>query len=164
MLQNERQIGDYAGTSFEAFFARRGSPFQVQFTQVVRRSYITVKVSRCSAYQQVRGRVPTTRHFVTDTTSSRVAEGSQFQRFHWQLPIAQRGDDSIWVMVDRLTKSAHFWSVRATHSVDSLAQIYVRKIVRLHEVPDSLVAARVSVFYNQILEELPDGRWQSVST
>jgi len=78
--------------------------------------------------------------------------------------MTQRGDDSIWVMVDRLTKSAHFWSVRATHSVDSLAQIYVREIVRLHEVPDSLVAARVSVFYIQILEELPDGRWQSVST
>ena len=41
------------------------------------------------------------------------------------LPRTRRGNDSIWVIVDRLTKSAHFLPVRATHSANTLAQIYV---------------------------------------
>ena len=58
----------------------------------------------------------------------------------------KRGHDSIWVIVDRLTKSAHFLPVRTTHSAEALAQLYVREIVRLHEVPNYIVSVRGSVF------------------
>jgi len=62
------------------------------------------------------------------------------------LPRTRRGHDSIWVIVDRLTKSAHFLPVRTTHSAEILAQLYVREIVRLHGVPDSIISDRESVF------------------
>ena len=48
------------------------------------------------------------------------------------LPRSRDGYDSIWVIVDRLTKSAHFLLVKATYSVAKLAKLYVKHIVCLH--------------------------------
>ncbi|XP_043817392.1 uncharacterized protein LOC122725037, partial [Manihot esculenta] len=58
------------------------------------------------------------------------------------LPATSNRLDSIWVIVDRLTKSAHFIPVRSGYSVDKLAQVYVDEIVRLHGVPVSIVLDR----------------------
>ncbi|XP_043811986.1 uncharacterized protein LOC122723547, partial [Manihot esculenta] len=58
------------------------------------------------------------------------------------LPATSNRLDSIWVIVDRLTKSAHFIPVRSNYSVDKLAQVYVDAIVRLHGVPVSIVSDR----------------------
>lgn len=46
----------------------------------------------------------------------------------------QWGSDTIWVVVDRLTKSAHFIPMRVSDSVDYIADLYIREIVRLHGV------------------------------
>ena len=43
--------------------------------------------------------------------------------------------DSIWVIVDRLTKFAHFIPVKMTYNAEKLAKIYISEIVRLHGVP-----------------------------
>ena len=53
------------------------------------------------------------------------------------LPRTQRGHDSIWVIVDRLTKSAHFIATNNTCSLERYAQLYVDEIVRLlaHQCP-----------------------------
>ncbi|KAJ8769788.1 hypothetical protein K2173_007648 [Erythroxylum novogranatense] len=58
------------------------------------------------------------------------------------LPRTPRQHDAIWVIVDRLTKSAHFLPVRENNTLDQLAQKYVAKIVRLHGVPVSIVSDR----------------------
>jgi len=50
-----------------------------------------------------------------------------------------RGYDSIWVIVVRLTKCAHFLSINQKMSIDKLVELYVREIVRLHGVPTSMV-------------------------
>ena len=50
-------------------------------------------------------------------------------------PLSQHGNDTIWVIMDRLTKSAQFLPMRMTHSMKKLAQLYVDEIVRLHGVP-----------------------------
>ena len=47
------------------------------------------------------------------------------------LPRTQRGSDAIWVVVDRLTKSAHFIPMRVRDSVDHLADLYIRDIVTI---------------------------------
>ena len=54
-----------------------------------------------------------------------------------------RRHDSIWVIVDRLTKSAHFLSVRVTYKLDKLAEVYVRKIVCLYRVPKSITPIKI---------------------
>ena len=51
------------------------------------------------------------------------------------LPFTQKKHDSIWVIIDRLTKSTHFIPVRIDYSMDQLAKLYVDEIVRLHGVP-----------------------------
>ena len=51
------------------------------------------------------------------------------------LPRSRDGYDSIWVIMGRLTKSAHFLPVKATYSVVKLAKLYVKHIVCLHGVP-----------------------------
>ena len=58
------------------------------------------------------------------------------------LPRSPRGSDAIWVVVDRLTKSAHFLPMRVTDSIDSLSRLYIREIVKLHGVPVSIVSDR----------------------
>ena len=47
--------------------------------------------------------------------------------------------DAIWVIVDRLTKSAHFLAVRMTFTLEEFYWLYIRGIVRLHGVPVSIV-------------------------
>ncbi|PKI50469.1 hypothetical protein CRG98_029152 [Punica granatum] len=63
-----------------------------------------------------------------------------------RLPRSRRGHDSIWVIVDRLTKSAHFLRVKTTFGADQLAQLFIKEIVRLHGVPVSIVSDRGSYF------------------
>ena len=54
------------------------------------------------------------------------------------LPLTGRKHDSAWVVVDQLTKSAHFLPVRIDYSLDKLAELYINEIVRLHGIPISI--------------------------
>ena len=56
------------------------------------------------------------------------------------LPLTQRKHDSIWVIVDKLTKSAHFIPIKIDYSLDRLVELYMDEIVRLHGVPLSIVS------------------------
>ena len=58
------------------------------------------------------------------------------------LPLTGRKHDSVWVVVDRLTKSAHFLPVRTDYSLDKLAELYIKEIVRLHGIPVSIISDR----------------------
>ena len=58
------------------------------------------------------------------------------------LPRTQRGNDAVWVIVDRLTKFTHFIPMCTSDSVERLAELYIREIVRLHGVPVTIVSDR----------------------
>ncbi|XP_070004701.1 uncharacterized protein [Nicotiana sylvestris] len=58
------------------------------------------------------------------------------------LPNSRRKFDSIWVIVDRLTKSAHFLPVRTTYSAEDYTRLYIKEIVWLHGVPLSIISDR----------------------
>nr|GFB97070.1 hypothetical protein [Tanacetum cinerariifolium] len=58
------------------------------------------------------------------------------------LPWTQRRHDAIWVVVDRLTKSAHFLPIRKDYSVSRLAEIFQQEIVQLHGTPSVIVSDR----------------------
>nr|GEW80437.1 putative reverse transcriptase domain-containing protein [Tanacetum cinerariifolium] len=62
------------------------------------------------------------------------------------LPRTPRGHDSIWVIVDRLTKSAHFLPMNKTDSMEKLTQLYLKEIVCRHGVPLSIISDRDSRF------------------
>ncbi|KAA3473692.1 integrase [Gossypium australe] len=58
------------------------------------------------------------------------------------LPLTPTKKDSVWVIVDRLTKSAHFIPVWVDYPLQKLAKLYVVEIVRLHGVPVSIISDR----------------------
>ena len=57
--------------------------------------------------------------------------------------------DSIWVIVDRLTKSAHFLPVRTNYLGEDYAKIYIEEIVRFHGSPVSIIFDRGTQFSSQ---------------
>lgn len=62
--------------------------------------------------------------------------------FMLRLPRGKKGNDAIWVIVDRLTKFALFLPMRMIDSMDKLAKLYVNEVVRLHGVPVSIVSGK----------------------
>jgi hypothetical protein len=74
------------------------------------------------------------------------------------LPLTPRKHDSIWVIVDRLTKTSHFIPVHTTYSAERYAEIYIDLIVRLHGVPKTILSDRgtqfVARFWAQVHESL----------
>ena len=69
-------------------------------------------------------------------------------------PLTQQKHDFVWMIVDRLTKSAHFIPVRIDYSMDRLAKLYVDEIVRLHGVLLSIVSDRDQRFTSRFWKEL----------
>ena len=69
------------------------------------------------------------------------------------LPHTQAGYDSIWVIVDRLTKVAHFIPVKTTYSSAKLAELYMSRIVCLHGVP-KIMLDRGSQFMSKFWKKL----------
>jgi hypothetical protein len=70
------------------------------------------------------------------------------------LPRTQAGDDSIWVIVDQLTKVAHFITVKTTYSGAKLAELYMSRIMCLHGVPKKIVSDRDSQLASKFWEKV----------
>ncbi|KAA3484375.1 DNA/RNA polymerases superfamily protein [Gossypium australe] len=99
-------------------------------------------VSKCLVCQQVN---------VVHQVPSGLLQPIMIPKWKWdkvtmnfvsRLPLTPRKKDTIWVVVDRLTKSAHFIPVGSDYSLDKLAKLYISEIVRLHGVPMSIVSDR----------------------
>jgi transposase InsO family protein len=70
------------------------------------------------------------------------------------LPRTTKGYDCIWVIVDRLTKIAHFLRVKTDHSVAVYAPLYIACILSLHGVPKTIVSDRGPQFVAKFWEAL----------
>jgi hypothetical protein len=82
------------------------------------------------------------------------------------LPRTPRGYDSIWVIVHRLTKLAHFVPVKTTYKVSQLAELYITRIVSLHGVPKKIVSDSRSQFISRFwksFHENMDTKWHFCS-
>jgi hypothetical protein len=70
------------------------------------------------------------------------------------LPQTSQKHDSIWVIIDRLTKVAHFLPVHTTYTAKKYAEIYLEKIIRLHGVPKTIISDRGAQFVARFWEQL----------
>ncbi|GKC98275.1 putative reverse transcriptase domain-containing protein [Tanacetum coccineum] len=66
--------------------------------------------------------------------------------FITRLPRTSSGHDAIWVIVDRLTKSAHFLAIHDDYKMERFARLYINEIVARHGVPVSIISDRDSRF------------------
>ncbi|GJU92742.1 putative reverse transcriptase domain-containing protein [Tanacetum coccineum] len=71
-----------------------------------------------------------------------------------KLPRRSSGYDTIWVIMDRLTKSAHFLPIREDYKMDKLARIYINEIVARHGVPVSIILDRDGRFASHLWQAL----------
>ena len=91
-------------------------------------------VSRCLTYQQVKAKHQKPAGKIQPLPIPVWKWDKITMDFVTGLPRTWRQHDAIWVIVDRLTKSAHFLPVSNDDPLDKLAQLYVEEIVRLHGV------------------------------
>ncbi|GJT31066.1 putative reverse transcriptase domain-containing protein [Tanacetum coccineum] len=76
--------------------------------------------------------------------------------FVTKLPRTSSGHDTIWVIVDRLTKSAHFLSMREDYKMDRLARLYLNEIVARHVVPISIISDHNSGFTSRLSQSIQE--------
>ncbi|KAI3726792.1 hypothetical protein L1987_66598 [Smallanthus sonchifolius] len=74
--------------------------------------------------------------------------------FITKLPRTSSGHDSIWVIVDRLTKSAHFLPIREDFKMEKLAKLYMNEVITRHGVPVSIISDRDSRFTSRFWKSL----------
>jgi len=103
-------------------------------------------VARCIVCQQVK---------IEHQRPAGLLEPLEIPQWKWEqismdfvggLPRTQKGQDSIWVIVDRLTKSAHFLPVKSTYKASQYAELFISEIVKLHGVPVNIVSDRDPIF------------------
>nr|GEW71538.1 putative reverse transcriptase domain, ribonuclease H-like domain, aspartic peptidase domain protein [Tanacetum cinerariifolium] len=71
-----------------------------------------------------------------------------------KLPKSSSGHDAIWVVMDRLTKSAHFLPIREDYKTEKLARIYINEIVARHGVPVSIISDHDGRFASHLWQAL----------
>ncbi|GJU90248.1 putative reverse transcriptase domain-containing protein, partial [Tanacetum coccineum] len=76
--------------------------------------------------------------------------------FVTKLPRTSSGHDTIWVIVDRLTKSAHFLPMREDYKMDRLARLYLNEIVARHGVPISIISDRDIRFTSRFWQSMQE--------
>ncbi|GJU13471.1 putative reverse transcriptase domain-containing protein [Tanacetum coccineum] len=101
---------------------------------------IAIYVSKCLTCAKVK---------VDHQRPSRLLQQPEIPEWKWEhitmdfvtgLPRTSSGYDSIWVIVDRLTKSAHFVPMKKTNGMEKLTQLYLKEVVCRHGVPLSIIS------------------------
>nr|GEU50066.1 reverse transcriptase domain-containing protein [Tanacetum cinerariifolium] len=101
---------------------------------------IATYVSKCLTYAKVKDEYQ---------KPSRLLVQPKIPEWNWdnitidfvtKLPKSSQGYDTIWVIVDRLTKSAIFTPIRETDPMDKLARIYLKEVVTRHGIPVSIIS------------------------
>ena len=96
-------------------------------------------MSKCLAYHKVK---------IEHQKPSKALQTLEIPKWKWEsilmdfvmeLPRKPVGYDTIWVIMDRLTKSAHFLLIKANYPLEKLAQLYIQEIVRLHGVSSTII-------------------------
>jgi IS30 family transposase len=92
-----------------------------------------------------------------------LLQSLQFPQWKWDeigmdfivgLPRTRAGYDSIWVVVDRLTKAAHFIPVKTTYNSAVFAELYMSRIVYLYGIPKKIISDRGTQFTSHFLQQL----------
>ncbi|KAM2690392.1 hypothetical protein EV1_043581 [Malus domestica] len=99
-------------------------------------------VSRCAVCQQVKAERKKPFGLMQPLPVPQWKWENITMDFVYKLPRTRNGYDGVWVVVDRLTKSAHFIPVREKYSLNKLAELFITKIVKYHGIPVSILSDR----------------------
>ncbi|GJR03727.1 putative reverse transcriptase domain-containing protein [Tanacetum coccineum] len=117
---------------------------------------IVVYVSKCLTYLKVK---------VEHQRPSGLLQQHEIPEWKWEgmamdfvtkLPRTSSGHDTIWVILDRLTKTAHFLPMREDYKMDRLARLYLNEIVARHGVPISIISDHDSRFTSRFCQSMQE--------
>nr|GEU52994.1 putative reverse transcriptase domain-containing protein [Tanacetum cinerariifolium] len=117
---------------------------------------ITVYVSKCLTCVKVKAE---------HRRPSGLLQQSEIPKWRWEgiamdfvtkMPRTSSGHNTIWVVVDRLTKSAYFLPMRDDYKMDRLARLYLNEIVAKHGVPISIISDRDSRFMSRFWQSMQE--------
>ncbi|WMV38296.1 hypothetical protein MTR67_031681 [Solanum verrucosum] len=110
-------------------------------------------VAKCPNCQQVKVEYQKSGGLSQDISISWKWEDLNMEFIVW-LPRTRRQHDSIWVIIDRMTKLAHFILVKVSYSTEDYAKLYFKKMMRLHRVPLSIISDRGTQFWKSFQKGL----------
>ena len=116
--------------------------------------YVTKYVSNCLTCQQVKDEHQVPTGLLNPLPIPQWKWDNITIDFVSGFPLTKQKHDSIWVIIDKLTKSAHFIPVRMDYSMNRLAELYVEEIIRLRGVSLSIVLDRDPRFTLMFWKEL----------
>ena len=117
---------------------------------------VTLFVSKCLTCQQVKAEHQRPAGLLQPLLIANCKWERVTMDFVVRLHRTQRGNDAVWVIVDRLTKSTHFIPMRTSDSVERLVELYIREIVRFHGVPVTFVSDRDPCFTAWLWQSLQE--------
>ncbi|GKE04576.1 putative reverse transcriptase domain-containing protein [Tanacetum coccineum] len=100
---------------------------------------IAMYVSKCLTCVRVKAEHQRSSGLLVQPTIPEWKWDNIIMYFITKLPRSSQGFDTIWVIVDRLTKSAHFLPIRENDPLDKLARLYLNRIVARHGIPASII-------------------------
>ncbi|GJT41330.1 putative reverse transcriptase domain-containing protein [Tanacetum coccineum] len=103
---------------------------------------IAIYVSKCLTCARVKAEYQRLSGLLVQPTIPEWKRDNIMMDFITKLPKSSQGFDTIWVIVDRLTKSAHFMPIRENDPLDKLARLYLNRIVARHGIPVSIICDR----------------------
>ncbi|GKB86209.1 putative reverse transcriptase domain-containing protein [Tanacetum coccineum] len=103
---------------------------------------ITTYVNKCLTYARVKAGHQRPSGLLVQPEIPEWKRDNITMDFITKLPKSSQGFDTIWVIVDRLTKSAHFLPIRENDPLDKLARLYLNRIVARHGIPASIIYDR----------------------
>nr|GEU58452.1 putative reverse transcriptase domain-containing protein [Tanacetum cinerariifolium] len=103
---------------------------------------IATHVSKCLTYLKVKAEHQKPSGLLVQPKVSQWKWDNITVDFVTKLPKTQSGNDTIWVVVDRLTKSANFLPMKETDPMDKLARLYLKEVVMRHGIPVSIICDR----------------------
>ncbi|GJZ29875.1 putative reverse transcriptase domain-containing protein [Tanacetum coccineum] len=115
---------------------------------------IATYVSKCLTCAKVKVECQKPSGLLDSTYDPGIEVGKITMDFVTKLPKTSSSQDAIWIIVDRLNKSAHFLPMKETDSMEKLTRQYLKEVVSRHGVPVSNISDRDSKFTSHLWQSL----------
>ncbi|WVZ84512.1 hypothetical protein U9M48_031541 [Paspalum notatum var. saurae] len=152
-IELRKRILDEAHTSMFTMHPGSNKMYQ-DLKQMFWWTQIAKYISECDVYQRIKA---------DHRKPAGMLQPLELPAWKWEnihidfivgLPLTQKGYDSIWVVIDRFTKAAHFLPVKTTYRAKQYAKLYISRVLALHGVPQTITSDRGSLFVSRFWEHL----------